>query len=61
VLEPVEARIMIVAAVILLAVGVVVAFFPKLLAYPMAAGAIWVGVALLYRSYRLKRAARRSR
>jgi hypothetical protein len=52
---------MIVAAVILLAVGVVVAFFPKLLAYPMAAGAIWVGVALLYRSYRLKRAARRSR
>ena len=61
VLEPVEARIMIVAALVLLAVGVVVAFFPTVLAYPIAAGAIWVGVALLYRGYRLQRAARRSR
>ncbi len=52
---------MIVAALILLAVGVVVAFFPTVLAYPIAAGAIWVGVALLYRGYRLKRAARRAR
>ena len=61
VLEPVEARIMIVAALVLLAVGVVVALFPTVLAYPIAAGAMWVGVALLYRSYRLKRAAGRAR
>jgi cardiolipin synthase len=61
VLEPVEARIMIVAALVLLAVGVVVAFFPRLLAYPIAAGAIWIGAALLYRGYRLQRASRRAR
>jgi len=56
VLEPVEARIMTVAALVLLTVGVVVALFPRLLAYPIAAGAIWVGAALLYRGYRLRRA-----
>jgi cardiolipin synthase A/B len=61
VLGPVEARIMIVAALVLLAVGVVVALFPMVLAYPIAAGAIWVGVALLYRGYQMKRAARRAR
>jgi cardiolipin synthase len=57
-LEPVEARIMIVAALALLTVGAVVAFFPRLFAYPMAAGTIWVGAALLYRGYRLLRARR---
>ncbi len=52
---------MIVAALVLLTAGVTVAFFPSLLAYPLAAGAIWVGAALLYRGYRLQRAARRAR
>lgn len=47
---------MTVAALVLLTVGVVVALFPRLLAYPIAAGAIWVGAALLYRGYRLRRA-----
>src|SRR4026207_726888 len=47
VLEPVEARIMIVAALVLLAVGVVVALFPTVLAYPLAAGAKWGGGAVL--------------
>ncbi len=49
VLEPVEARIMLVAAVLLLTVGVGVALFPRLLAYPMAAIALWLSAALGYR------------
>lgn len=43
-LEPVEARIMLVVALV-----------PRLLAYPVAAVALWLGGALLYRGYRLFR------
>ena len=59
VLEPVEARIMIVSALLLLTVGALVAFFPRLVAYPMAAATIWIGGALLYRGYTLYRTGRR--
>jgi cardiolipin synthase A/B len=55
VLEPVEARIMIVAALVLLVVGVAVALFPRVLAYPTAAIALWVSGALLYRGLALRR------
>ena len=55
VLEPVEARIMLVAAVFLLAVGLVVALFPRLLAYPVAAIALWLSAALGYRGLALWR------
>jgi cardiolipin synthase len=58
VLEPVEARIMIAAAVLLLVVGALVALFPRLAAYPMAAVAAWIAGALLYRGYGLRRRAR---
>jgi cardiolipin synthase A/B len=58
-LEPVETRIMLVVATILLIVGALVATFPRLVAYPIAAIAIWVAVALFYRSYRLRRRAKR--
>lgn len=54
-LEPVEARIMLVVALALLAVGVLVALVPRLLAYSVAAVALWVGGALLYRGYRMFR------
>ena len=54
-LEPVEARIMIVVAVLLLAVGVVAIVAPRVLAYPMAGVALWLGAALLVRGYRLRR------
>ena len=54
-LEPVEARIMLVVGLVLLAVGVLVALVPRLLAYPVAAVALWVGGALLYRGYHLFR------
>jgi hypothetical protein len=59
VLEPVEARIMIVVAVLILAVGSLVALFPRLLAYPVAAVATWIAGALLYRGCRLRRRAKR--
>jgi cardiolipin synthase A/B len=54
-LEPVETRIMLVAATLLVVVGVLVAVFPRLAAYPIAAIAIWIAGALFYRSYRLRR------
>jgi len=56
-LEPVETRIMLAVAVVLVIVGVLVAIFPRLIAYPMAAVAIWIAAALLYRTYRLRRKA----
>ena len=59
VLEPVEARTMIVVAVLILAVGSLVALFPRLLAYPVAAVATWIAGALLYRGCRLRRRAKR--
>jgi cardiolipin synthase A/B len=58
-LEPVENRIMLVAAIVLAIVGGLVAVFPRLIAYPIAAVAIWFAVALFYRSVRLRRAANR--
>jgi len=54
-LEPAEARIMIAVALLLLAVGVVAIVAPRVLAYPVAAVALWLGAALLVRGYRLRR------
>jgi cardiolipin synthase len=54
-LGPVEARIMIVAAVLLLGLGLVSLAFPRILAYPLAAAFVWIGAALLFRGYRLRR------
>ena len=55
VLEPVEARIMMVAAGLLLAVGIGVALFPRVLALPVAAIALWMSAALGYRGVTLWR------
>jgi cardiolipin synthase len=54
-LEPVETRIMLTVAIILASVGILVAVFPRLVAYPIAVVAIWFAGALFYRSYRLRR------
>ena len=54
-LEPVETRIMLAVAIILVIVGVLIALFPRLIAYPIAAIAIWIAAALFYRTYRLRR------
>ena len=55
VLDPVEARLMAGAGVLLLALAALFAVFPRLLAYPLVAVAAWFGFALLLRGYRLRR------
>ncbi|MCI0535712.1 MAG: phospholipase D-like domain-containing protein [Verrucomicrobiales bacterium] len=55
VLEPVEARIMVTIGVMLLALAILFAFFPRLLVYPLIVFLVWIGVSLLYRGYKLHR------
>jgi cardiolipin synthase A/B len=58
-LEPVETRIMLAVAIVLVIVGALAAVFPKLIAYPIAAIVTWIAGALFYRSYRLRRRPKR--
>jgi cardiolipin synthase len=60
VLGPVEARIMVAAGCILFVLALLFAWFPRLLAYPVAIGAMWIAATLLYRGYRLQRERRNS-
>ncbi len=60
VLGPVELRLAAVAGCALLALAVLVALFPRVLAYPLAAFAAWSGLALLLRGLRLWRERSRS-
>jgi len=53
VLEPVEARLTVTAGAVLLALGILFALFPRVLAYPLAALLGWISIALLYRGYSL--------
>ena len=55
VLEPVEARILFIGGSLLLALAVLFAVLPRLLAYPVVAVFAWIAGALLYRGYRLNR------
>lgn len=57
-LEPVETRVMLAVAIILVIVGTLIAVFPRLAAYAIAAIAIWFAGALFYRSYCLRRKAK---
>lgn len=54
-MEPVEARMMAAAGAGLMVFAVAGAFFPRALAYPIVLLATWIGVALLYRSYKTRR------
>lgn len=54
-LEPVEARIMVTAGLLLLGLAVLFAFFPRLLLYPVVVLFAWIAVALLYKAYELRR------
>jgi len=58
-LEPVETRITLAVSIALLILATVVAVFPRLIAYPFAALAVWIAGALTYRCYRLRRTAPR--
>ena len=55
VMEPVEARILITGGFVLTALAILFAFFPRLLAYPLAVLFMWIALALLYRGYKLHR------
>ncbi len=55
VLEPVEARIMLIAAMALLALAILFALLPRLVTYPLVVLCLWFSVAFLYRSYKLHR------
>lgn len=55
-LGPVEARMMVTAGLLLLALATLFAIFPRLLVYPLVAVFIWIAITLLYRGYRLRRA-----
>jgi cardiolipin synthase len=60
VLEPVEARMALTAGGLLLVSALLSAFFPRLLALPVAVVAGWLGLALLYRGWVLHRRSKRS-
>jgi threonine/homoserine/homoserine lactone efflux protein len=51
-LEPVEAHLAATAGVILIALAVLFAIFPHLLAYPLVFAFAWIGGALLYTGYK---------
>jgi cardiolipin synthase len=53
VLEPVEARLMLMVGVLLLSLAVIGWFFPRALAYPLVFLLAWVALALVYRGYKL--------
>jgi uncharacterized membrane protein HdeD (DUF308 family) len=52
-LEPVEARILLAAGTLLLALSVLFAFFPRVPAYALVVVFGWIGLALLYGAYKL--------
>jgi cardiolipin synthase A/B len=54
VLEPVEARLMLIVGLLLLALAVLAWFFPGVVTYPIVVLLLWISLALLYRAYRLK-------
>jgi len=56
VLGPIESRFTLSAGLLLCALAILFAFFPRALAYPLVAFGAWAGVALLIRAYRLRRA-----
>ena len=53
VLGAVESRITMIAGSVLLALSILFAFFPRVLAYPLVALSTWIAFALLYRGYKL--------
>ena len=53
VLEPVEARLMMTVALLLLAYAVLIWFFPRSLTYPLIVLLVWISLALVYRAVKL--------
>lgn len=59
VFEPVEAQILVTGGVMLLALSILFAFHPRVPAYILVFVLSWIGLALLYRGYRLYRERKR--
>jgi cardiolipin synthase A/B len=55
VLEPMEARVTVIAGLLLLALAALFVFFPRLFVYPLAVVGALLALALLYRGYKLYR------
>lgn len=55
VLEPVEARLMLIGGGLLLGLALFFALFPRVLVYPLVLIFLWFAIALLYRGYKLHR------
>ena len=53
VLEPVEARLMLMAGILLLILAALFVFFPRALSYPLSVLIAWIALSLLYRGYKL--------
>jgi cardiolipin synthase len=53
VLEPVEARLMLMAGILLLLLSVLFWFFPRSLTYPLGVLMVWFALSLIYRGYKL--------
>ena len=54
VLRPLEARFVLLAAVLIIALSTAFAFYPHVIAYPIAAFGLWIGLATLCRGVRLQ-------
>lgn len=54
VLEPVEARIMFISALLLIGFSVLAWFFPRVVTYPLIVLLLWISLALFYRAYQLR-------
>jgi cardiolipin synthase len=58
-MESVEARLMVIAGALLLALAALFVFFPSVLVYPVIVIFTWVALTLFYRGYKLHRSHRR--
>ena len=59
VLDPVETRIMVTVGLLMLALAILFAFFPRLLVYPLVVVFVWFAITLLYKGYKLHRRGRK--
>lgn len=55
VIEPVETRLLVWTGLIMLGVALLLAMFPRMLAWPVAMLLVWLAFAVLYRSYQIRR------
>jgi cardiolipin synthase A/B len=55
VLQPIEARLVLTAGLLLAGLTALLYFFPRVAAYPLMVALAWIALALIYRSYKLYR------